>query len=231
MTAYPNVIDEFSTLKNLKEGMSISRYGDGEFKLVAGKSIKSQDANTALRDELRSLLVCNKSKELMIGLPRVNINLPKYDYWNRFFSNEIYTQWINPNDLYYSAFISRGDNAPLINTQQYWQQIEELWRDKDITYVCGGKQALKPYLKKMCRSLEIVEAPARNAYDEIDQIYKFSKGANCVIACLGATATVLCSRLVKEGQQAIDLGHLGLYYRTWKENFKRVLNEHDKIHY
>jgi hypothetical protein len=41
---YPRVIGEFETIKKLLKGFSIARFGDGEFKMAAGKGYRREAA-------------------------------------------------------------------------------------------------------------------------------------------------------------------------------------------
>lgn len=60
----PTVLDSLQTLYEIKEKhLSISRYGDGEFLLMQGRSIAFQEANPQLIESLKT------SCDRMIFLP------------------------------------------------------------------------------------------------------------------------------------------------------------------
>ena len=62
-------------------------------------------------------------------------------------------------------------------------------------------------------------SPYRDAYASIDRLmaevlaYKNHR----VILCVGPTATCMADRLAAEGRHAIDLGHIGMFWRAYEE--------------
>jgi hypothetical protein len=94
-----------------------------------------------------------------------------------------------------------------------------------VLLVTGGRSsAIDEEVLKEADYLGVLSGPEKHAYKDIDKIEKdiifnlsYTKEFDCVILCLGATATCLASRLSIRGIQALDLGHLGMYYRKFHE--------------
>jgi hypothetical protein len=210
MKSYPNVLNEFATVEALRQGKSIARFGDGEFKLCFGKKCVSQIADSNLQAELLSIL--SRQTNCLVGIPNINSDTPKKDFWQSYTSPKI-TSLLNPEKQYASSFITRPDSAPWIDTPEYWESIRSLWLGKDVTLVYGSENSLTPDALSGAKSVQVINVPAKNAYAKIDIIQEQISN-NLVILCCGATATVLASRLCDQGKQAIDLGHVGMFLKS-----------------
>jgi hypothetical protein len=63
-------------------------------------------------------------------------------------------------------------------------------------------------------SLRVVNGMRQHTYQIIDRFEEeIGKPSGPVLMCLGATATVLAERLAKKGVHALDLGHIGMFWR------------------
>lgn len=222
---YPEVVDEFNTLDLICGGASIARFGDGEFNLARGGNCVSQIGDMVIREELLGLLHHN-GKECLIGIPRLDPRGPKDGNWRKL--AEKYAPLLAPKKTYYSAFITRPDSAPWIATEEYFDKVESLWRDKDIAMVYGSERSLSRgfYAMKSAKSVEVIPAPYRDAYKEINQLEKriAETGIKTVLLMVGPTATCLAPRLAARGFHAIDLGHIGMWWRAHRnEKLKRHL--------
>lgn len=210
---YPQVLSENDTIELALAGESLSRFGDGELRLCVGGQARSQEANKKLRIELCDILA-GKSKALPC-IPNVK-NTVKNVSWARYCTPDYVRLYKLP--AYGSAFISRPDSAPWINTQSYWYKVRSLWRGKSVTLVWEDKPgpdlSLTPKMMSEATEIRQVRAPALNAYSEIDAIERaIGRPDGPVIMCLGATATVLAARLAGNGIHALDLGHVGTFMR------------------
>lgn len=212
---YPEVVDEFETLRLVAGGKSIARFGDGEFNLARGGNCVSQVGSKEIRNELRDVLNTD-SKECLIGIPRLDKRGPKNVNWSKL--APIYEGFLKPHKPYYSAFITRPDSAPWIATDEYFDQVESLWRDKEVTMVYGSNRSLSSNFGPMAcaRSLAVIQAPYRDAYAAIDELASqiTAVGRKTVLLMVGPTATCLALRLSKTGFHALDLGHIGMFWRA-----------------
>lgn len=215
MNAYPKVLGEEATLAAAAAGASLARYGDGEFKLALGHDNISQMASKELAADLRRILVEPRAG-LLVAIPNIRRNA-KPDSWANYGATK-YCDLLSPKMAYGSAFITRPDSAPWIDTPDYWDSVRALWAGKDVTLVTGSRveRSLHPGMMPEAAAVRLVvdEASHRDAYERIDQIEEqIGTPAGPVLMCLGACATVLAARLAAKGVHALDLGHIGMFLR------------------
>jgi hypothetical protein len=188
----------------------IARFGDGELRLAIGKGCSSQHADEKLALELRDILR-RARRGYGVAIPNFP-KTPNRETWDRYAAApfaELYQQ-----GTYGSAFISRPDNAPWIDTPDYWLRVRDLWSAEDVVLVRGDEKSLTPAMLSEAKSVREVIGPRQHAYAEIDRIEEeIGKPAGVVLLSLGATATVLAARLGAKGVRALDLGHIGMFMR------------------
>ncbi len=216
---YPRVVDEFTTIK-LLQTHSIARFGDGEIKLIRGGNCVSQKADKACGEELLKILI-DESPVSLTGIMNLNNPSPKDWFWDKYKTPRL-TSIYSETKQYFSSFITRPDSAPWINTPEYWADVVRLWAGKRVLLVTGGRSsALRADTMPEAALVQEITGPETNAYAVIDslefQIRAIAGGFDTVILCLGPTATCLAWRLSKSGVHALDLGHIAIYYRRWKE--------------
>lgn len=202
-----DVLSELDTLEACR-ALSIARFGDGELRIAAGGSCSSQVHDPKLQAELLDLL--RKPQPCVVAIPNFE-RTPRQDVWKKY-SLRPYSDFFK-QPQYGSSFITRPDNAPWIDTPDYWALVRELWRDRDVTLVVGDEKSLTPAMLSEAHSVGVVRGPRTNAYAEIDRIEAEIGDADLVIMCLGACATALAGRLARRGIQALDLGHMGMFMR------------------
>lgn len=219
---YPDVTGEWETLLRVVNGKSVARYGDGEFNLVRGGNCVSQRMVPHIQTELRNILH-SKDPNLLVAVPRLDQRSPKNVNWLRCCSH--YGNYLKHGKQYYSAFITRPDSAPWIATPSYYDLIEKLWEGKDITMVYGSKRSLSAEFPALAsaKSIEVVETDYAHTYHRIDEIEQgiCGVGRHTVLLMCGPTATCLAARLSRKGFHAIDLGHIGMWWRAY-ENEKLI---------
>lgn len=235
---YPNVINEFETLRAMHAGMSVSRFGDGEFNLARDRDCVSQYRNPELAQELRKILKLGSTKDCAVAIPPLDrqIDVPdgkKRGFWNDNLKKR-YSRHLDVSKTYYSSFITRADNMPCIDTSDYWESIIDLWRGKDVTLVLGTERSLNQSIMDDANSVNYVWTVRRDAYSEIDDIEQKIKdaGNKTVLLCVGATATCLAWRLQGD-YHALDLGHIGWSVRDHKRGLEQSIGgdcPHDPMH-
>jgi hypothetical protein len=219
---YPAVRSEEETLREVIAGRSLARYGDGEFRLVSGSDCVSQVTGKELAAELA--LILKVPGECLVGIPRLDKRSPKITNWKKY--ERIYPQYLSEEKAYYSAFISRPDSAPWINMPSFYDGIESLWAGQEIALVYGTDRSLSADFPPM-RSAAVVHSikcARRDAYAQIGELTEavIRTGAKRVILCCGATATCMAWRLAERGIHAIDLGHVGQYWRPYANPKSKV---------
>lgn len=218
---YPSVFDEHVTLDEVLKGKSIARFGDGEFKIAKGGSCVSQISNPKLAEELSQILLA-KDAQCLIGIPTMDPKGPKIRNWERY--KHIYPRQLSPKKQYYSAFITRPDSAPWINTEEFFDKIQSLWVGKAVALVGCEERSLstKFLIETGAATVFHVRCPRRDAYAQIDEIEQacLRSGMSRVILCAGPTATCLAMRLSRKAMHAVDLGHIGMFWRRYASDKK-----------
>ena len=211
MKGYPKVMSEAETLDALCAGASIARFGDGELRLAIGRDCASQrERIPKLQQELCEILA--EPGKCLVGIPNVFSDTPKRENWLNY-TRPVYAD-LYKHKGYASAFITRPDSAPWIDTSDYWAKVRSLWQGKRVVLVRGDQKSLTPVMLEDAAEVREVFGPSVNAYKEIDHIeYEIGVTPDPVILCLGVTATVLAWRLANKGMQALDLGHIGMFMR------------------
>lgn len=228
MSEYPTVVSEVETLKLVLNGRSLARYGDGEFNLCAGGSIPCQRFDTVLRERLQGIL--KASGECLVGIPNLHSPTPKAEFWKKYHG----VAPLLADRPYVSAFVSRPDSAPWIDTSEYWEALEGLWTGRPgVTLVRGSRRSL--ILDDICDAPYVreIHGPSVDAWERydalLDQVADASKAPGWLtVLCLGPTATVLAVDLCAMGHQAVDLGHVGMFYRKHLAGAPMVVTQADK---
>lgn len=226
--AYPRVVDEVTTLRQVLAGHSIARYGDGEFSMACGGAMKSQAYDEGLSRRLREILL--DSGPCLVGIPNIHpdIDTPKRSGWDKQIARGI--RLTDPTRTYHSAFITRPDSAPWIDTLEYWDLVEQVWRDQDVVLVRGSEKSLLPSDLTGARSVREVKTRPQHAWQDYAAILAAvdPRPETRVLLCIGATATVMAVDLCARGVHAIDLGHLGMFLRKHRRGDPMWVTAEDK---
>lgn len=241
MKHYPSVLSEEETLRRIMAGASIARYGDGEFKICRGKDAVAQRCTPDIQNRLVGIL--KESGQCMVGIPNIdevekrNLNPEKVAFWRQF--RNVKDDLLVERE-YASSLISRPDSAPWIDTPEYWQGVESLWRGKDVTLVRGSGKGLTSEdllgaqtITEVFASHEIKEPGFKyrqHSYVDYDVILERIGKPKTALLCLGPTATVLAVDLCARGVHAIDLGHLAIFLRKYRRGEPMTLSKDDKSH-
>lgn len=224
MSRYPNVLSEHETLARVVAGASIARYGDGEFKMCQGASIKSQEKHPALAQRLRDILK-GAAGECLVGIPNIRSDTPKAAFWGKFMA---YSHLLGDRREYASSFISRPDSAPWIDTEEYWSQLESLWLGQDVTLVRGSTKSLTADDLVGAGVVTEIVAPRQHAWAEYEHLLERIGRPQRALLCLGPSATVMAVDLCARGVHAIDLGHAGMFLRKRRRGEQLVVTDTDR---
>ena len=222
---FPTVLNSVETLKVLiEEKKSLSRFGDGEFGLISGRTIGFQNVNKQLSRELKRILTVPNEK-CWIAIPNVFSFFWHFRFdANCFWLYSVLKNWKNwksyfDGRIYADSLCSRF----YVDVKNYNQSLEvfnlwkALWSGRDIVIVEGAKTKLGVGndLLDNVRSIRRIICPEKDAfniyYDIFTEVKKENNEALILIA-LGPTASVLAYDLSLKGFQAIDCGHLDLEY-------------------
>lgn len=221
-----HVVEEFETIRVIiKHKSSISRYGDGEFRICKnGNCYGEREPADDLRKRLRQVLQSDE-KNMLIGIPRAEgrYDLQRYDpkkakAW--MLIQKKVSHLLSSKRIYYSAFITRPDSAFHIDCEAYWNLCKEIWKGRKVILVQNkaGKnfdRAIGLDFFSGAKSIHYITAPQTGAWTEQKRIYNdvvktFDKD-HLVLLAVGPTATVLAFDLHMAGYQALDLGHWSMF--------------------
>jgi len=223
--------------KLISDGSCISRYGDYEFNIIFGNSVKYQTANDTLSKRLKEILVSNEKRHLVGISNYINPNNQKEikknnTWWKKYVekSKLKLIKCLDFNKKYYSANISRfyielndKSGVPI-----YVNLLKSLWEGRDILIVEGKQTRLGVGndLFDNAKSIMRILGPIKNAFNVYSKILNETLTIlknqeiqdennikdKLVLISMGPTATVLAYDLCKAGYQAIDIGHVDIEY-------------------
>ncbi len=223
----PKIVSVEDTLiKIAKDKCSVSRFGDGEYKWMAG--IPQTSFQRFSKEMQQRLIEICKSEEpnhlvcLSDGFDKLDyLNADARYFWYSFMG-EHRVRWISflkPGKTYYNTNMTRPymDYADKTPCARRFELLKEIWKDRDVILIEGDKSRLGigNDLFDGAKSVKRILAPARDAFGKYDEIIeaacKQDKEALYLIA-LGPTATILAYDLHKTGRQAVDVGHVDIEY-------------------
>ncbi len=227
----PTIVSKQDTIRKIVQiKASISRFGDGEFHLMAQKGIPTQAQAKTLGERMEAILREGSSDNFFVCLPDVFGSLSVFTPYSQCFWRGVLHQYrkdlvekLNPQSLYYDALLSR----PYITFQDknrevcqaYFTLLKSLWEKRDLVIIEGRNTGfgVDNDLLDNVKSLRRVLCPEKDAYAIYDRILAYActldKDA-LILLCLGPTATVMAYDLHKAGYQALDIGNLDTEY-TW----------------
>jgi len=213
--SYPQVFNEWETVRMLQQGFSISRFGDGEFKMIDGAGYVREPPNKKLAKELRGVLR-KPPKNLLRAIPTMDPRGAKFATWRKHI-NRFERILGGTKGPFYSAFISRPDSAQWIRTREFAEEFVKVWRGRPVrvAVLCEKDSKTRTLIRSTMPdgSWYHFACPSHKAYQLIDE---FESGIvevrpDIAILSCGMTATCLAARLARRGIQAIDFGSGGKY--------------------
>ncbi len=229
---YPKVINEDQTVDFIvNHRASVSRFGDGEMSWILGEKKKSFEISSdllsqrlleVLQSDLDGHIRCipnvvetinrreKKSKAFWMA------NIGKYaKYWNRYANSYPYF------DTNFTRFYIGYKDKHSLKINQRVNNIKKIWNNRDILIIEGfqSRLGIGNDLFANAKSIKRILCPAKNAFEQYDNILKVIKVNQCkfsketlILCALGPTATILAFDLHKLGYQAVDIGHLDVEY-------------------
>lgn len=204
---------------------SLSRFGDGEIRIMYGDNHQFNKKNLKLQKLLFDTLK-NPDEKLLLALPSTLFNII---YPNNYWNNEApklkqtIIDYIDFNKVYLNANMTLYfSNQKNDFGDKYFNKFRSIWEKKDIILVTNIKlfKTNKYNIFDNTNNIFYIDAPASNAIDVYDELMtNITKHSNekLIILILGMTATVMANHLSKLGYRALDLGHLAKSYSIYKE--------------
>lgn len=210
---------------------SLVRFGDGEITMIRGRSLKLQNVEPAIIEDLKRILGY-RHKDLMVSIPDIFDGVEQYHSRSRqswkdhlLCSRWVYKKYCNPNITYCNAFVSRcyyifKDKSLCAG---WFEKIKMIWNAKHIVVVEGvyTHNGVGNDLFDSAADVKRIIAPACNAYCKLPEIreacLKHPKDRLFLIS-LGAAAKPLTEQLFQDGYRVIDIGNLDMEYEWFLHN-------------
>lgn len=225
----PNVMSIDETIDYISENhCSVSRYGDGELKIISGENIRFQKFNSSLSRRLAEILhgkgkvlVC--ISDIFDNPTWMNERAYEYTWWIVAKNRRDWTNSLNLEYTYGNAFISRPylDWREKEKSLHWFEKLKQIWNNQNIVFIEGNKSRLgyKNDLFDNAKTIRRILCPVRDAYMVYNQILKEAMNLPhdvLFLLALGPTATVLAEELAENGYWAIDIGHIDIEYEWFK---------------
>lgn len=232
----------------LKNGCSVSRFGDAEVKLISGRKITYQIPTDEIRSRLNQVLGSDKEK-LLVCIPSVFSDEQLSDqkdsavkFWKNHLSycRKFWYQNLIDGKKYGNAFISRYyinlKDKNFSKISEYFNLIKKLWENRDIIIVEGEKSRLGMGndLFDNAKSIKRILGPSDQGFSKYNELFEEIKKqdkSSLILLALGPTATILPYDLCDLGYQAIDIGNIDTEYEWFKMNATEKVPIKDKMVY
>ncbi len=235
--ANAKVFDCFGTVKLLQQSpRSFARFGDGELTLMQGEDIAFQEYDPELALALWEIFTEN-TEDYYVGVPYQHFQsylefrpfVKQFGTYSGKWIREFLCRYLPFNR---EVYIDTGFNQVYQtyeenNFDEYYEQVKQLFKDKDITVIAGKGvlDKLQYDVFEYARSKNYLDGPSKNAYAEYDTILQnalqIDKG-NLMCIILGPTSKVLMRDLTNAGYMAWDVGHLAKDYDSFCRREQRT---------
>jgi len=215
----------------LDKKCSVSRFGDGEMKIVCGDGIFFQKYDERLCQRLREILLL-PSEKYFVCLMDMFGGMKFFRKKSKRYMQNILAQY-RKRWLPHLSFERVYGNTLMTRCYLDWKNksfcgahfelLKQIWNGKDIVIIEGEKSRLGygNDLFAGAKSIKRILGPAKNAFDKYDEILckatELIGKDKLILLALGPTATVLAYDLDKLGYQAVDIGHVDIEYEWFLE--------------
>lgn len=215
-----NVLSEQSVFSKLKQGFSLSRFGDGEFKMLRAESSINglQKYSDKLRYKLLNIFL-NPLPDLLVGIPNPLCTRPYVENSCKYFDEFISNKPAETKSIFVSSFFTRPSLVNL-DSDAYFKKMKNIWKDEKIVLVNFNSDLTNHFLFKdiIC---DFIEIPRRNCFSEYKKViascYELCGEGILFLVSAGPVASCLVYDLCEAGEQAIDIGQIAFEYDLFKK--------------
>ena len=237
---YPHILPaEDAVEKIIRHGMSLVRFGDGEFELMRmRKRAGFQSVNRHLAERLKQILA-SSHENILVALADNYGSLKKYtteaaEDIREYLTPEVrreHMSLIDPERIYYDAYLSRPyilyEDKTLAGAR--FAELKKIWEGKKILIVEGDKtrMGIGNDLFDNAEAVRRIVVPNVDAYEKYGEILhcvRQNVKDELILIALGPTATVLAYDLAVSGFWALDIGHVDLEYEWYCMGAKERCN-------
>ena len=207
----------------INKKVSVSRYGDGEMKLINNKDISFQKASQFVRGKLIETLSSNEENHIVCvcDVFGETINSSNPTFWKEMlyrYRRIMYKHMIE-GKVYYHAGITRPyiGNKNKDEALRCINKIKKIWDGRDVILIEGvySRVGVGNDLLDNAKSVKRILGPEREAFSKYNEIISATSGFSkdtLILLALGPCATAMAYDLHKLGFQAVDIGHIDIEY-------------------
>ncbi|MBQ8783660.1 MAG: DUF1792 domain-containing protein [Clostridia bacterium] len=231
----------------LKNGCSVTRYGDAEIKLAYGTDVCYQISTPEIQKRLQQV-IGSCSDDFLVCIPNVFdekglsiLSDGHTSFWKKHLSyfRKYWYRDLNFDCVYGDAFISRhymNLKDKETGLEEYFSLVKKLWEDKDIIIVEGEKSRLGMGndLFDNAKNVRRILGPSAQCFSKYDELLEEVKShgkAPLYILALGPSATIMAYDLCVAGYRAIDMGNIDTEYEWYKMKATHKMPIKDKMVY
>lgn len=219
----------------LTNRVSVSRFGDGEYRVMNHSGNGFQTPNERLGNRLEEVLNSQLSSHI-VCLPYAFVSVEHMtpdarSFWYPFCGShkDFILKITDSQKTYYDTNFTRfymdmKDKQIVGGTIE---RLKKIWEGENVVIIEGKFSCLGigNDLFDNAKSIQRIIAPSHDAFSKYDEILKTATeiipSDSLVLCALGMTATVLCYDLAKLGYWALDIGHVDVEYSWFKMGAKR----------
>lgn len=189
-----NVLSEQSVFSKLEQDFSLSRFGDGEFKIIRAESGISglQKYSDKLRYKLLNVFL-RPLPNLLIGIPNPLCTRSYVEGFHKYFDEFISSKPTKIESIFVSSFFTRPSLVNL-DSDSYFDRVKNIWKGRRIVLINFNRGLLNHFLFKnsVC---DFIEIPRRNCFSKYKEIiascYKFCGEGKIFLISAGPVASCL----------------------------------------
>lgn len=228
-----DIRDIYETIDEIcKSNKSLIRYGDGEFCLMMGNSIRFQNAEMTLSNRLIEISKEASSTDRIVCVPYALkdtsfLNEKSLSFWTHFKKYELWNwyQFVDFSKKYYSTEVNRPfkDFKDRTISRDIFLKWKQVWEKRDIVIIegNGGKMGMNNDLFTNSNTISRIILPNKNAWSYYPELFQYIienvTKEQLILISLGPTATVLAYDLSKYSYRALDIGHIDGEYDFMKK--------------
>ena len=234
----PFIFSYQETVKRIKQGRSIARFGDGEFSVMTGKRVNgiyqvySLDLQKALLHAFSSRdprLIIAISESLSLKKQYTPVARRHYRKFLGLFYPNV-KRLLDFDYRYGNANITRfymdfkKNNSLLAFCDQHIALMKSIWEGRNLLIAEGAGSRLGVGCDLFADANEIrrIICPSQNAFSSAtaikSAILRHARKDDLILMALGHTASVLCAEIcIESNLQCIDIGHIDVEY-IWMIN-------------
>ncbi|WP_225440836.1 GT-D fold domain-containing glycosyltransferase [Lacticaseibacillus rhamnosus] len=219
----------------IRKRVSISRFGDGEFKwMFKEREPDNFEKNSPALAAALLEVVRTDRRGFQVCIPDIFSGLKQYRRLDAFFwagqlGHHGY-QWVrtlDPRKTYLDSLLTRPYMIYKDRSQgpKLFNLIKQIWQGRTVLLVEGSETrfGIGNDLLKNAASIKRIVCPSENAFERYDEILdvivriveKLKDPDILILISLGPTATILANDVnLKTSAQVLDIGHLDIEY-SW----------------